>query len=66
MGTMKKLIDGRAVADTLGIPEHTLANWRWRGVGPPYLKVGKHVRYDPDQLEAWVAQQSRGGSAGAA
>src|ERR1035441_4081342 len=28
------------------IPVKTLAQWRSRGIGPKYRKVGRHVRYD--------------------
>lgn len=41
------------VAVYLGIPVKTLYQWRYRGYGPRGRKVGKHVRYDPDQVRAW-------------
>jgi hypothetical protein len=37
----------------------TLANWRARGFGPPYQKLGAAVRYPLAQLEAWEAQQTQ-------
>lgn len=46
-------------ADFLGLRAHTLHNWRWRGYGPPYLKFGGAVRYDPAAVRAWQAQQVR-------
>ena len=42
-----------------GIPVATLAQWRWRGVGPAYLKLGRHVRYDWADVEQWLAAQTR-------
>lgn len=47
------------LADYLGVPEHTLAQWRSRKEGPPYLKVGALVRYDSDDIEAWLAETRR-------
>lgn len=35
------------------IAEGTLNNWRSRGMGPPYLKVGKAILYPISELEAW-------------
>ncbi|MFD7655062.1 helix-turn-helix transcriptional regulator [Actinosynnema sp. NPDC059797] len=42
------------VSAYLGVPVKTLYQWKWRGEGPPVRKVGKHLRYVPDQVRAWV------------
>ncbi len=47
------------VSDWLGVSVSTLTQWRYRGVGPRYVKVGRHVRYDWRDLEAWQAQQTK-------
>jgi hypothetical protein len=39
------------------IPVKTLAQWRYRGIGPKYRKVGRHVRYDWADIHAWLARQ---------
>lgn len=31
----------------------TLEQWRWRGVGPRYLKIGARVIYPLDEVEAY-------------
>jgi hypothetical protein len=36
-------------------PESTLAQWRWRGVGPTYLKLQGAVRYRLSDVEAYEA-----------
>jgi predicted DNA-binding transcriptional regulator AlpA len=44
------------VADTalyLGVPVKTLYQWRWLGDGPPVRKVGRHLRYDPAEVQEW-------------
>jgi excisionase family DNA binding protein len=38
----------------VGVPEATLRQWRWRGEGPPYIKVGGRVQYDKDDLDKWM------------
>ena len=36
------------VADYLGVPVTTLYQWRHRDYGPRCRRVGRHLRYDPD------------------
>jgi excisionase family DNA binding protein len=47
------------VAQVLGIPEHTLAQWRSKGKGPDYIKVGRHVRYRWSDVSTWLDTQSQ-------
>lgn len=47
------------VSDYLGVPVNTLTQWRYRGIGPRYVKVGRHVRYDWRDLERWQAGQTQ-------
>ncbi|WP_418153160.1 helix-turn-helix domain-containing protein [Actinoalloteichus caeruleus] len=42
------------VADYLRIPVKTLYQWHWRGEGPPVRKIGRHLRYDPVQVQHWA------------
>lgn len=37
-----------------GISKKTLANYRSRGGGPAYFKVGPFIRYDEGDLNAWM------------
>ncbi len=32
----------------------TLRRWRWGGKGPPFIKIGGAVRYDPTDLTAFI------------
>lgn len=52
-----ELLTPTAVSEYLGIPESTLANWRYLRRGPAYLRVGRHVRYRAADVAAWVHQQ---------
>ena len=45
------------VADFLQKPEKTLAEWRYRGIGPRYLTIGRDVRYRWTDVEEWLAGQ---------
>lgn len=46
-------------AERWGIAPKTLANQRCRGDGPPFIKLGRLVRYDPSQTDAWLAARVR-------
>ena len=56
------LLDERQVASILSVSVSTLRNWRWRGEGPAFIKVGSRlVRYRPDDLQAFVNDGREGG-----
>jgi len=37
-----------------GFPVKTLAWWRVKRVGPPYIKVANKIRYELAELDAWL------------
>jgi len=43
----------KQIADDIGVTLATLRNWRLRRFGPPYLKLGKSVRYPQADYLAW-------------
>jgi predicted DNA-binding transcriptional regulator AlpA len=45
------------VSAFLGVPVGTLYQWRHREQGPPAFRLGKHLRYDPNKVRAWVEEQ---------
>ena len=52
-----KLWSIRDLAEFLGIPVNTLYQWRSKGYGPQGRRIGKYVRYRPEDVETWVEQQ---------
>jgi len=56
-----KLVDVKTVAEMLGVKEKTVYDWTHRRL-MPYHKVGRLLRFDPDEIERWVKekQQARG------
>lgn len=40
----------------LGLDEKTLANYRSRGTGPEFVKVGGRIFYFRDSLDRWIAE----------
>ena len=48
-----------ATAKRLRVSTRTLANWRWRKYGPPFLKYGRLIEYLEEDVEAWRLSQRR-------
>jgi excisionase family DNA binding protein len=46
------------VSAYLLVPVETLYQWRKRKYGPPAARVGRHLRYDPADVRAWVKAQA--------
>jgi predicted DNA-binding transcriptional regulator AlpA len=46
-------------ATFLGVQPKALQAWRTRGGGPPFVKIGRLVRYRPSLVEEWVVSQER-------
>ncbi|GAA4237443.1 excisionase family DNA binding protein [Streptosporangium album] len=57
MKTLDRLWTVDEVAGYLGVPVATLYQWRHLGTGPESHKVGRHVRYLPEDVMAWVRRQ---------
>ena len=49
------------LSERLSVPESTLQDWRGRNIGPPWIKMGKHVRYPVTDLATWINKQPREG-----
>ncbi len=56
---MKQLMVESQVAHVLRVSATTLAAYRRRGIGPPWVRVGGKVLYSEDELRAWIREQSR-------
>lgn len=46
------------VAGYLGIPEQTLAQWRYLGRGPRFIRVGRYVRYRWTDIANWLEENA--------
>lgn len=52
--TDDRLWSAKDLADYLGVPTSTLNFWRFKGRGPRFVHVGRHVRYRADEVDAWL------------
>lgn len=39
----------------LKLSPKTLEQWRWRGLGPKFLKCGRFVRYRRSDIDDWLS-----------
>lgn len=56
---MTTTVSPEEAAERLGVRASTLANWRWTGSGPRFLKVGGRVRYRLFDLAEWLESCAR-------
>lgn len=56
MNLPDRLLMPEEVSEILGVSVKTLYAWRHRRIGPPAVRVGKHLRYDPARLREWIDQ----------
>lgn len=51
---MSVYLTTKELADHLGLSVPTVQRWRIEGNGPPFIKQGNVVRYDREEIEAWI------------
>lgn len=55
MSTSDRLWGIKDVAAYLDVPVQTVYQWRSKDYGPPGVRVGRYVKYRPEDVRAWVA-----------
>ncbi|WP_200914720.1 helix-turn-helix transcriptional regulator [Bradyrhizobium viridifuturi] len=56
------LLREQDAADLLSLSVRTLQSWRIRMAGPPFVQVGRAVRYRRRDLIDWINANTCGGS----
>ncbi|MFF4650561.1 helix-turn-helix transcriptional regulator [Streptomyces sp. NPDC001380] len=56
--TRRPLATPEELAAHLGVPIATLYAWSYRRQGPTALKIGRHLRYRWQDVDAWLESQS--------
>lgn len=54
-GQIAVLLTPSEVAAALRVDTKTLANWRFKGTGPTFLKVSGLVRYSTEDIQSFLA-----------
>lgn len=53
-----RLLSPQELAAYLGVPLATVYGWRYRGNGPPGIRIGRHLRYRWSDLQTWLNAQT--------
>ena len=53
-----ELMNEQAVAKQLNCQIKTMQAWRHRGGGPPFVRVGRLIRYSPDSVQKWIESRT--------
>ena len=59
IGAIERLLTPKEAAEFLRVSLSWLAKARMRGDGPPFIKVGRSVRYSETALNQWMRGQQR-------
>ena len=60
---LSRLLTVQELADLLQVPPKTIYAWRYKGMGPTAVPVGKYLRFRPEDVAAWLearAEPDRG------
>jgi predicted DNA-binding transcriptional regulator AlpA len=55
--TTSQSVKDTKAAIIMGLQTQTLRNWRAQSKGPPYIKIGRSVRYDINDLLEYMAKR---------
>lgn len=56
---LENLLSENEISKLFGRSIPTLQKDRLRGNGPPFIKIGRLVRYSPSAVQAWLDDQVR-------
>ena len=55
----RRLLTTKQAAAYCGLSPRTLERYRVTGEGPRFIKLGRRVLYDPDELDRWIRSGMR-------
>lgn len=58
MDPSTEFLDTAALAEWLGLHPQLPVQWRYQGDGPPFVKIGRSVRYRVADVESWLAERT--------
>lgn len=57
---LEALLTPEQVAEILGVTTGALAQWRYLGTGPRFVKLtGRQIRYAPSDVQNWISEQTK-------
>jgi predicted DNA-binding transcriptional regulator AlpA len=49
-----QLLSVEELAGMLQVPAKTVYQWRYLGEGPPSVRIGRYLRFDPRDVVSWL------------
>jgi predicted DNA-binding transcriptional regulator AlpA len=56
--TIREVMDEEQTGEYLGKPPGTLRQWKYLGQGPPFVHLGRSVRYLKPDVDEWLAENT--------
>jgi excisionase family DNA binding protein len=53
-----RLREEHELAEYLHVPLPTVQRWRREGSGPRFIRIGRSVRYRPEDIEHWLERHA--------
>jgi excisionase family DNA binding protein len=57
VGHVPQLLSVQQLSDLLQVPVGTIYQWRFRREGPPSIRVGRFLRFDPEDVHRWLQER---------
>ena len=54
MEPLDRVLTVQDLAEYLDVPVATVYGWRYRRLGPPGFRVGRHLRFRCSDIECWI------------
>jgi excisionase family DNA binding protein len=55
---LSRLLTVQELADLLQVPVKTIYTWRYKGIGPPAVPLGRYLRFRADDVTAWLEKRA--------
>ena len=55
---MERLLKPAELAEYLQVELSTLRDWRYKGIGPSFVRTGRSVRYRPADVDEWIDEHT--------
>lgn len=55
---LSRLLTVQELADLLQVPTKTIYTWRYNGVGPPAVPMGRYLRFRTEDVVVWLEERA--------
>lgn len=55
---LSRLLTVQELADLLQVPPKTVYTWRYKGVGPPAVPIGRYLRFRVEDVAVWLEERT--------